>query len=60
VCLQLKHPSYIGLDYQQVVLNTNSTFVLQARASLVQLKGQMLPTALSPGGREGADGSCVI
>lgn len=47
---QIKHPSYIQLDYQQVLLNTNSAFMLQARASLVTLKGQMLPTTLSPPG----------
>jgi len=47
---QLKHPSYITWDYGQMLLNTNSAFVLQARASLVQLKGQIVPTTITPAG----------
>jgi hypothetical protein len=48
--LQCKHPGHLQLDYQQIRLHTNNTFVLQARSSHLSLKGQMLPTMVqSPG-----------
>lgn len=46
VCLQCKHPGHVQLDYQQIRMHTNNTFVLQARNSVLALKGQMLPTSL--------------
>jgi hypothetical protein len=48
--LQCKVPSYIQLEYKDILVNTNSSFVLQARSCGVTLKGQMLPTtAALPG-----------
>lgn len=44
--LQCKHPGHLQLDYQQIRLHTNNTFVLQARSSTLSLKGQMLPTTV--------------
>jgi hypothetical protein len=46
-------PSYIQLDYEQILVNTNSSFVLQSRNTGIILKGQMLPTTVQLPG-EGA------
>lgn len=48
---QCKVPSYIRLEYQQILDNSHSSFVLQARSSGLTLKGQMLSTTVQlPGG----------
>jgi hypothetical protein len=49
------------LDYQQIRLHTNNTFVLQARSSHLSLKGQMLPTTVQlPGALAQASQSNVF
>jgi hypothetical protein len=45
--VQCKVPSYIQMDYQQILVNTHSSFVLQSRVTGVTLKGQMLPTTVT-------------
>jgi hypothetical protein len=43
-------PTFIQLEYKQILDNTHSSFVLQGRSTGVTLKGQMLPTtAVLPG-----------
>ena len=51
--MQCKVPSYIQLDYQQIMVNTNSSFVLQSRTTGITLKGQMLPTTVQLPGASG-------
>lgn len=51
-CLQCKQPSYIQLEYDQILVNTNSSFVLQSRSSGITLKGQMLPTTVQQPGEK--------
>lgn len=45
-------PSYIQLEYEQILYNTNSSFVLQSRTTGITLKGQMLPTTVPLPGTE--------
>lgn len=52
---QCKVPSYIQLDYEQILVNTNSSFVLQSRTNGITLKGQMLPTTVQLPGRRVED-----
>lgn len=49
--LQCKHPGHLQLDYQQIRLHTNNTFVLQSRSNMLSLKGQMLPTTVQLPGK---------
>lgn len=52
--VQCKVPSYIQLDYEAILVNTNSSFVLQSRSTGITLKGQMLPTSVQLPGEHGA------
>ncbi|GLC33173.1 hypothetical protein PLESTB_000362800 [Pleodorina starrii] len=45
---QLRHP-YGALEYDTIVSELNNAFLLKARASGLELKGQMLPVPLHPG-----------
>ncbi|KAF8066284.1 Gucy1b1 [Scenedesmus sp. PABB004] len=54
---KFKHPAHVQLDFAAIALHTNNHFVLQARASLVTLKGQMLPTEVT---LPGASSPCRV
>eukprot|EP00878_Enallax_costatus_P026891 GHUV01028902.1.p1 GENE.GHUV01028902.1~~GHUV01028902.1.p1 ORF type:complete len:767 (+),score=239.67 GHUV01028902.1:298-2598(+) len=56
-----KHPRHVQLDFQQLQQHTNNSFVLEARKSLLVLKGQMLPISLQlPGSPPGSAATPVI
>lgn len=53
VCvLQFKHPRHVQVEFQQLQEHTNNSFMLEARKSLLVLKGQMLPTSIQLPGQQ--------
>ncbi|GLI65462.1 hypothetical protein VaNZ11_008812 [Volvox africanus] len=44
---QLRHP-YIALEYDTIISELNNAFLLKAKATGLELKGQMLPVPLLP------------